>query len=235
VTGADGRFSFAGIAHGASYQLIPSKSGFTFSPATASGTVYGDVTRNFAAYQLSSSASSSSPTSSSSVSSSSSSSSVSSSSSSSASSLYSVSSSSDDRVITGCVSVDLIADKIQLALGPSDLELSARRALAKLRRAAKTTSPSLAKRLKRSLARAQKKIAKLAEEARVSLQQAPDQILICETDPPCYYIDNSHPINQHKNAIRRLRGTTTRTLNRGTRLVSKSVTEARRFESEAWS
>ena len=48
TTDASGNYSFTGVARGTSYTLTPSKAGYTFSPASASGTnVIAGATHNF--------------------------------------------------------------------------------------------------------------------------------------------------------------------------------------------
>ena len=49
TTDANGYYRYTGVAHGTSYSLTPSKSGYTFSPASASGTLTGNLSQNFAA------------------------------------------------------------------------------------------------------------------------------------------------------------------------------------------
>lgn len=49
TTGSDGKYTISGLVVGDSYTLTPSKSGYTFDPTTASGTVYGNTTQNFVA------------------------------------------------------------------------------------------------------------------------------------------------------------------------------------------
>ena len=49
TSGTDGRFSYGSVAHGASYALTPSATGYDFSPTSAQGTLTANTDLNFTA------------------------------------------------------------------------------------------------------------------------------------------------------------------------------------------
>lgn len=120
----------------------------------------------------------------------------------------------------------MIEQREFLDLGPKLLVQYGNKVLKRLSRA--TTSTDKRKALRNVRKGPQRKMARYVEEAHVALAQLPEVAVLCATEEFCYAVDNTAALNQHINAVLKLRNTITRVLNRSTRLVFPTVEIARK-------